>query len=123
MSVSEATEMMSLLRLSYNKARDLRILLKNTNIGNFMPSEGKIRHEQNKRLAHLGEDQVEFGSASFKFGTIDEHTFKERPYVKVKKLIPFIKSEYLLIKIFREDKEFCDEIWIIFFKRQRRWIY
>ena len=47
MSVSEATEMMSLLRFSTNKVRELRAVLKNTNIGNFLPSERMIRREQN----------------------------------------------------------------------------
>ena len=61
MSVSEATQMMSLLRFSSNKMRELRRVLKNTNIGNFIPSESKIRKEQSELTSYLPEDHFEFG--------------------------------------------------------------
>ena len=92
MSVSEATQMMSLLRFSINKMQELRRVLKNTNIGNFIPSESKIRKEQSELTSYLPEDHFEFGKMTFQFGSNDEITYKERAYVRVKKLIPFIET-------------------------------
>ena len=114
MSVSEATNMMSLLRFSNKKMRELRTLLRNTNIGNFIPAEEKIRKEQEKRLGHLNENNTDFGATKFKFGTKEENVFKERPYVKIKGLIPFINSEVMKIKNFRSDGEFDGKMWILF---------
>ena len=58
--------------------------IKNTNIGNFIPSEDKIRKEQEMLLGHVNENNTELGTTKFRFGKSDDITYKERPYVKSK---------------------------------------
>ena len=69
-----------------------------------------MKEKQKKKLAHLNEDTTEFGTMKFKYGKADENIFKERAFVKVKELIPFINSELKLIQNFRSDAEFHDKI-------------
>ena len=66
MTPSEATQMQSLLRLSNHKMRELRRILKNTNIGNFLPSETKIRKVQADLTQHLSIKKVDCGKMTFK---------------------------------------------------------
>ena len=68
MTPSEATQMQSLLRLSNHKMRELRRILKNTNIGNFLPSETKIRKVQADLTQHLSMEKVECGKNDFPEG-------------------------------------------------------
>ena len=69
--------MMSLLRFSSNK--ELRRVLKNTNIGNFIPSESKIRKEQSELASYLSEDHFEFGKMTFNLVVTMKLLIKKEP--------------------------------------------
>ena len=62
MPVSEATHRCHFYVFLTKKMRELRTLLQNINIGNFIPSEDKIRKEQEKLLGHLNGSNTEFGT-------------------------------------------------------------
>ena len=114
-SVSEATNMMSLLRLSGKKMREFRCLLRNTEIGNFIPSESRLREEQARLTSHLDDEKVEVGKMPFKFITKENKIkYKERAYFRVKSWISFINKRFNKIKIFRTDIEFGGKIWLYF---------
>ena len=95
--------------------RELRRILKNTNIGNFLPSETKIRKVQADLTQHLSIEKVDCGKMTFKkVEKGGEVSYKEKPYIRVKKLIPFINEIVNNIQSFRQDEEFECKIWVLF---------
>lgn len=110
MSVPEATQLMSLLRLSNNKMRDLRKILSNTNVGNFLPSEPKIRQNQKRLTAHLDIDKVETGRVLLQHKRNDTEFLTEKAYVRVKILLSFVNHIVANTETYRDDKEFNNTI-------------
>ena len=113
MSVSQATQMVSLLRLPTAKVRELRRILKNTGIGNILPSEQQLRLEQSKLTSYLSEDKLEVGKIHL-CAKVDDNKVVEKAYVRVTDLHQFIEDLYAKIEHFRNDSEFNNEIWLLF---------
>ena len=81
MTVIQAVQMTSLLRLSTSKLRDMRNVLRNTGMANFLPSEPKIRKEQSSLTSHISKEKVEIGKALLQTKSGDDRP-SEKAFVR-----------------------------------------
>ena len=113
MTVTQAVQMTSLLRLSTSKLRDMRNVLRNTGMANFLPSEPKIRKEQTSLTSHISKEKVEIGKALLQTKSGDDRP-SEKAFVRVKDLKQFIADLVKNSKELRKDQEFEKYIWLLF---------
>ena len=102
MTVTQAVQMTSLLRLSTSKLRDMRNVLHNTGMANFLSSEPKIRKEQTSLTSHISKEKVEIGKALLQTKSGDDRP-SEKAFVRVKDLKQFIADLVKNIKELRKD--------------------
>ena len=113
MSVNHAVQMASLLRLSTKKMREVRTFLNQTGIGNFLPSENKVREAQSDLTEYLKQENFEMGKVPLETKANDEK-LKERAYIKIESLENFLENLVTKVNTFRQDPEFNNELWFLF---------
>ena len=113
MSVDHAVQMASLLRLSTKKLRDVRKFLKNSGIGNFLPSEDKIRETQLNLTNYLKPEHFEMGKMLLQTKANDEK-LQNKAYIKIESIETFLENIVANVNDFRQDQEFKNELWLLF---------
>ena len=108
---SVAVNVQSLLRLTDNKMRELRLMLKNAGT-HVIPSERQMQKIKGKKTEHVSLEKLETGEMYLKRMQKDEQV-SSCPYVKVKDLIEFVTAIVTKADLV-EDPMFNNEIWLLF---------
>ena len=111
MKVSEAAQFMSLLRLSNTQMRGIRTVLNKTGVGNFWPSEPKIRDYQESLTTHISDEKIDYGTMKFR---LKDDKIEDRPYFRVKELKSYIEHIIENTKEIRSDLGFEGKMWLHF---------
>ncbi|XP_065684863.1 uncharacterized protein LOC136097000 [Hydra vulgaris] len=114
LSVSDAVELQSQLRMPTAEFRRLRRIL--CNLGaRILPSEPKIRQEQEMRTMHVSKEHVTVKSMLL-YPSANEAPCLV-PVLMVKNLITYIEEVFNSLHIrdhFNSDVGFCEEVWLLF---------
>ncbi|XP_065682194.1 uncharacterized protein LOC136095467 [Hydra vulgaris] len=114
LSVSDAVELQSQLRMPTAEFRRLRRIL--CNLGaRILPSEPKIRQEQEMRTMHVSKEHVTVKSILL-YPSANEAPCLV-PVLMVKNLITYIEEVFNSLHVrdhFNSDVGFCEEVWLFF---------
>ncbi|XP_065678012.1 uncharacterized protein LOC136093059 [Hydra vulgaris] len=114
LSVSDAVELQSQLRMPTAEFRRLRRIL--CNLGaRILPSEPKIRQEQEMRTMHVSKEHVTVKSMLL-YPSANEAPCLV-PVLMVKNLITYIEEVFNSLHVrdhFNSDVGFCEEVWLLF---------
>ena len=106
-----AVNIQSLLRLTDNKLRDLRHMLKNAG-SHVLPSSRQMVKIRKEKTKHVNQDKLESGEMYLRHVQKDKNV-TSCPYVKVKDLIEYISTICEKSEL-RDDPNFNNEIWLLF---------
>ncbi|XP_065678572.1 uncharacterized protein LOC136093529 [Hydra vulgaris] len=114
LSVSDAVELQSQLRMPTAEFRRLRRIL--CNLGaRILPSEPKIRQEQEMQTMHVSKEHVTVKSMLL-YPSANEAPCLV-PVLMVKNLITYIEEVFNSLHVrdhFNSDVGFCEEVWLLF---------